>query len=171
MKHPPYTFESPSEEQEILTRSLEYHSQSKVPIIPISSVQFPTKKISTKFINDTVGEGLFTEEKIESGQYIDKYTGLLRRNNRRYGYPMNNYCYQYPVPDKNDINFVIDGTSGNLTRYINHSNHPNIKPHYAFYEGYYHVLFFALETISPGTQLTFNYGKTYWYTRGLPQEL
>ncbi len=126
---------------------------------------------SIRFLNDIVGNSLFTEELIKKEQYIGKYTGTIRKNDRRYGYPLNNYCYEYPVPDETGINYVIDGTNGNYTRFINHSNSPNIKPFYAFTEGLYHVIFLAIQDIPKGSQLFFDYGKTYWYIRGTPQVL
>jgi SET domain-containing protein len=66
---------------------------------------------------------------------------------------------------------VIDATKGNLTRFINHSIHPNLKPIHVFYEGFYHLIFLALRRIEKGTQLSYDYGKNYWYIREKPVEL
>jgi len=63
------------------------------------------------------------------------YKVEVRENNRRYFEPLNNYCYEYPVPDSIGRSFVIDATQGNLTRFINHSYEPNLKPKYAFLKG------------------------------------
>ena len=61
---------------------------------------------------------------------------------------------------------MIDATSGSLTRFINHSYTPNIKPMYAFFDDKYHLIFISLKPIQKGTQLAYNYGENYWALRG-----
>jgi len=127
--------------------------------------------VSVRFVNDQVGYGLFAEEEIVEGFFVGEYTGLVRENNRRYFEPLNHYCYEYPVTDAMGRSFVIDATQGNLTRFINHSFKPNLKPRYAFLDGFYHCIFIAQRTIAKGTQLTYDYGQSYWYVRSPPQPL
>ncbi len=148
--------------QESLDLGQQYHKEILSSYIP---------KVSVRFISDDVGHALFAEEEIEVGRYVGEYTGIVRKNDRRYGYPINNYCYEYPIPDEIGRNFVVDATRGCLTRFINHSSDPNLKPFYAFYEGYYHVIFLSIKKISVGDQLLFDYGKSYWYVRGAPKVL
>lgn len=135
----------------------------------IESAYIPA--VSVQWVNDDVGHGLFAEEEIPSGAYVGEYTGFVRRNDRRYFEPLNNYCYEYPVPDEIGRSFVIDATQGNLTRFINHSSSPNLKPIHVFLEGYYHLIFLALKPIAKGTQLSYDYGVNYWYCREPPKEL
>lgn len=127
--------------------------------------------VSIRFINDEVGYGLFAEEEILENSFIGEYTGIVRENNRRYLEPLNNYCYEYPIPDSIGRSYVIDATHGNLTRFINHSFQPNLRPAYAFLDGFYHCIFIALRPIAKGTQLSYNYGQTYWYIRTSPEEI
>ncbi|MBI3236546.1 MAG: SET domain-containing protein-lysine N-methyltransferase [Chlamydiales bacterium] len=123
-------------------------------------------------INPVIGCGLYADRKIAKGSYVGEYTGVVRKNNRRYTEPLNGYCYEYPVPDEIGRNYVIDATSGNLTRFINHSGRqPNLQPIHVFYEGYYHLIFIALKEILPGDQLSYDYGQNYWMVRPLPQSL
>lgn len=129
------------------------------------------RSVSVRWINDEVGQGLFVEEDLEAGSYVGEYTGVVRKNDRRYFEPLNNYCYEYPVPDDIGRSYVIDATQGNLTRFINHSFTPNLKPMHVFYEGFYHLIFLALERIEKGRQLSYDYGKNYWYIRKAPQVL
>jgi hypothetical protein len=125
--------------------------------------------VSIRWLDENVGHGLFAEEVIQAGDYVGEYTGLIRENDiRKYLEPLNNYCYEYPVADSKGRNFVIDATQGNLTRFINHSFTPNLRPVYAYYEGFYHLIFLALEQIEKGTQLTYSYGKNYWLLRDNP---
>ncbi len=125
-------------------------------------------QVSVRWISDKVGYGLFAEEEIPEGSYVGEYTGVVRKNDRRYFEPLNNYCYEYPVDDEIGRSFVIDATKGNLTRFINHSSKPNLRPIHVFYEGYYHLIFLALGPIEKGKELSYDYGESYWYLRGPP---
>jgi SET domain-containing protein len=128
-------------------------------------------KVSVQWLNETIGHGLFAEETISKGSYVGEYTGIVRRNDRRYFEPQNNYCYEYPVEDEIGRPFVIDATHGCLTKFINHSPRPNLQPTYAFYDNLYHLIFIAKKEISIGEQLSYDYGKNYWYTREPPKLL
>jgi hypothetical protein len=127
--------------------------------------------VSIRQVHESVGYGLFAEEEISQGSYVGEYVGIVRKNDRRYTEPLNHYCYEYPVPDSIGRHFVIDATQGNLTRFINHSYTPNLQPIHVFYEGYYHLIFIAMADISKGTQLSYDYGKNYWYIRRPPINL
>ena len=102
---------------------------------------------------------------------MGEYTGIVRENVRIYFAPLNNYCYEYPVPDALGRSFVIDATRGNFTRFINHSRAPNLKPVYAFFDGFYHLIFLSLKEIQKGEQLSYDYGRNYWLLRSDPEEL
>ena len=77
--------------------------------------------VSIRFLNERLGHGLFSEENLDAGCFVGEYTGQVRKNDRRYFEPLNNYCYEYPVLDSIGRSFVIDATNGNVTRFINHS--------------------------------------------------
>jgi len=127
--------------------------------------------VSIRNLGKVVGHGLFAEEWVACGEYVGEYTGCVRKDDQRYCAPVNNYCYEYPVLDKLGRHYVIDATQGNLTRFINHSYQPNLKPVYAYYEGYFHLIFLSLRDIQKGEQLCYNYGKEYWYVRQPPKPL
>jgi hypothetical protein len=127
--------------------------------------------VSIRWVSDQVGYGCFAEEEIEKGAFVGEYTGIVRENNRRYTEPLNNYCYEYPILDSLGRSFVIDATDGNLTRFINHSSRPNLRPVYAFFNGFYHCIFFAIQSITRGSQLSYDYGQSYWYMRGSPEQI
>jgi hypothetical protein len=127
-------------------------------------------KSSVRFLGDQIGHGLFTEESISEGDYVGEYTGIVRRDDmRKYLEPINNYCFKYPVLDSLGKDHVIDATQGHLTRFINHSPTPNLKPIYALFDGFYHLIFLANQPISKGSQLTYDYGYNYWCVRKPPQ--
>lgn len=121
--------------------------------------------VSIRWVNAYVGYGLFAEEEIAEGSYVGEYTGVVRKNDRRYFESLNNYLYEYPVPDEIGRNHVIDATQGNLTRFINHSSIPNLKPVHVYHDGFYHLVFLAIQPIKKGDQLSYDYGETYWYIR------
>ena len=128
-------------------------------------------EVSIHDLGKKIGYGLYAEQEIPTKTYVGEYTGIVRKDNQRYFTPMNNYCYEYPVPDEIDRSHVIDATCGNLTRFINHSYKPNLKPIHVFYGGYYHLIFISLRLIKKGEQLCYNYGRQYWYVRQPPAEL
>lgn len=128
-------------------------------------------KMSIRLINENVGNGVFAEEPLEKGSYIGEYTGVVRENTRIYFVPLNNYLMEYPALDELGRNLVVDAENGNSCRFINHSTEPNLKAHYAFIDGFYHILLFALRKIEIGEQLTHDYGANYWVLRSAPEKL
>ncbi len=124
--------------------------------------------VDVRFISDEIGHGVFMKQILKRGQFVGEYTGIVRRNLKVYFAPLNNYCYEYPIPDAIGKSHVIDATCGNFTRFINHSSKPNLKPHYAFFDGFYHLIFLALRDIGVGEQLSYDYGPHYWTLRSRP---
>lgn len=172
-------FNSAKEKRDILSRGLKELRKGNVSAEAlemgekyrknIESADAP--KISIRFINEQVGHGVFAEENLKADRYIGEYTGIVRENVRIYFVPLNNYCYQYPVLDRTGRHFVIDATKGNFTRFINHSYTPNLKPVYAFIDGFYHLILISLRAIRKGEQLSYEYGPQYWYIRPPPEAL
>ncbi len=124
--------------------------------------------VTVAWVSETVGHGLFAAEEIAAGSYVGEYTGLVRKNERNYFQPLNSYCYEYPVPDEIGRSYVIDATAGHLTRFINHSAAPNLRPVHVFHDGCFHLIFLALQDIKKGAQLSYHYGNNYWYVREPP---
>lgn len=176
---PQISFKSKKERFDILTRGLEELRKGNVTEYALKLGERYRKKIETgycpnvsvRYISEQVGHGVFAEEAIKAGSYIGEYTGIVRENLRVYFAPLNNYCYEYPVPDRIGRSFVIDATEGNFTRFINHSYKPNLNPVYAFFDGFYHLIFLSRREIQKGEQLCYNYGRHYWVIRSVPEDL
>lgn len=176
---PQIVFENEEDHQEILRRGFEKHKRGEVSakalelgekyIDKILSGYMPI--VSVRWVGEKVGYGLFAEEEIASGDYVGEYTGIVHRNDRRYFEPINDYYFEYPVPDDIGRSFVINALQGNLTRFINHCSQPNLKPVHVFYEGYYHLIFLAKRSIAKGEQLHYDYGSSYWYVRQPPETI
>lgn len=176
---PQIAFQSEEEKKLILKRGLSEQAQGKIPSDALergefyhSFIQFDYAPLcSIRWIGRKVGYGVFAEEQIPAESYVGEYTGIVRENIKIYFAPLNNYCYEYPIPDSIGRSHVIDATQGNFTRFINHSYQPNLQPLYAFVDGFYHLILISLRDIEKGEQLSYEYGPSYWYIRSAPQKL
>ncbi len=107
-----------------------------------------------KVKRSSAGLGLFATAPYQKGDLVTEYTGEViteKEANRRGG------KYLFELND----NFTIDGKGrANLARYINHSCKPNCYPE--LNEDETKVFIFAKKKITPGEELTYNYGKDYF---------
>lgn len=119
-----------------------------------------------KWIDEEIGYGLFAGIDFFPGTYIAEYVGKVREI-ERLNKDLNSYCFHYPTRFFSWNYTVIDSIDqGNETRFINHSNTPNLRPRWLLDRGLLHLVFFSDAYIAKGTQLTFNYGKDFWRNRG-----
>ncbi|MBA3816037.1 MAG: SET domain-containing protein-lysine N-methyltransferase [Parachlamydiaceae bacterium] len=122
-------------------------------------------KVSIRWVSDDVGYGLFAEQNMVKGDFIGEYTGELRMLSR-WRSDQNGYCLHYHTKWWSLNYYVIDAMLlGNLMRFINHSDFPNIQPLCAVDRGLQRQIFIARNPILKGTQLTINYGADYWTKR------
>lgn len=118
-----------------------------------------------KWINSEIGYGLFAGIDFFPNTYIAEYTGKVRQVLRLHK-DLNPYCFHYPTRWFSWNYTVIDASiQSNESRFINHSDTPNLQPHWVYDRGLMHLILMAAEFIPKGTQLTFNYGKDYWEYR------
>lgn len=124
-----------------------------------------TASIYIKWIDATLGYGAFAEEDIAEGSFVGEYTGVVRRLYRKHP-DQNPYCFHYPTKLWSMKTYTVDSMrEGNLIRFFNHSNKPNLLPFCAVDRGLLHLVFVAACDISKGEQLTFDYGEDYWMRR------
>lgn len=121
--------------------------------------------ITIRWIGENIGYGLFTNKPLSQWEFIGEYTGILRR--RRLIFPdINDYCFMYPKEWISLKAFTIDSVAtGNFTRFINHSDTPNLESVSVYHGGIFHIIFRAIKEIPAGTQLTYDYGDIYWRSR------
>ena len=151
--------------QKITTLSREYGKKYSKQIEAQETIP-----ATIKWINFQIGFGLFNDTDLVKGSFIGEYTGLVRRNDKRDG--TNDYLCHYPILDDRERNLVIDGRPrGNHSRFINHSNTPNLKAYTVFDGEIYHIIFIAMQDIPAGSQLSFDYGPSYWKSRDTPLSL
>lgn len=128
------------------------------------------------WIDERVGYGVWTNQDIPAYTYVGEYTGILRRP---YFFKdrSNYYCFNYYITmgfwEQNLwARYLVDAQDvGNFTRYINHSNSPNLGMASAYCSRVLHIIFYANSFIPKGTQLLYDYGPTYWEKRPSPLHL
>lgn len=102
------------------------------------------------------GLGLFAGEDIEWGRRVIEFQGqrlsVAQAKRRQRFYDSVGFTSLMQFAD----GLAIDGISGaNESRFINHSPHPNLG---AIRESKWRLVFYSLDDISKGDELTFNYG-------------
>lgn len=121
--------------------------------------------VSIRWINDQIGYGVFAEKDIPTGAYIGEYTGTIRKRRRRAD-RSNDYCFEYTIGDWIYNPFIIDAKDqGNFTRYINHSQVPNLDSLSIFADEVMHIVLVANQPIKKGAELCYHYGDTFWKKR------
>lgn len=121
--------------------------------------------ITIRYISKLKGYGIITNCFIKKWAFIGVYTGVVKR--RRLFLPkLNAYSFMYPREWRALKFFSIDSEKeGNFTRFINHSDFPNLESVAVFKEGVFHIIFRATEDIMPGSELIYDYGDSYWNKR------
>lgn len=126
-------------------------------------------EVTIRYINDTMGYGVFTDAPLKQWQFIGEYSGVVRR--RKILFPnLNDYCFMYPREWPTFPTFwkafTIDSEKeGNFTRFINHSDTPNLESVGIFYGGFMRIIFRAIRDIEIGEELAYDYGDLYWRNR------
>jgi hypothetical protein len=121
--------------------------------------------VSIRWIDETMGYGLFAEIPFKKEQFIGEYVGQVRKI-RRLHPDLNGYCLHLPSRLWSWNFYVIDAEKlGNELRFANHSDKPNMQPISLLDRGLLHIGLFAARDIEVGEELTFNYGKDYWRKR------
>ena len=127
-------------------------------------------KIYVRWIDPSLGYGVFASENIPALTYIGEYTGVVKLRRKRKTY-LNDYIFSYVAGPKTSP-FVIDAKEkGNFTRFINHSLEPNLTSRWVIAKGVTRIIVFSNQFIPKGNQLTYDYGVNYWKNRTFPQTL
>ena len=127
--------------------------------------------LTIAWIDDRIGYGVWTNREIPSQTCIGEYAGILRKRYffRRWS---NLYCFDYNIGSGLGSGFVIDAQDcGNHTRFINHSDKPNLETISVYCNGVFNVIIYAKEKISSGEQICYDYGSEYWKKRSQPRLL
>ncbi|KAK0151334.1 Histone-lysine N-methyltransferase set-1 [Merluccius polli] len=131
-----------------------------------------------KFINALKGRGIFTSVPFEKGDFLLEYRGRLINKKECEEKLLDNpvltvFMFEFHLNGKL---WCVDGAKedGSLGRLVN-DNHidPNAKMKYLTVQEKPHLCLFALRDISPGEEITYNYGDSDWPWRckGLDEEV
>lgn len=123
--------------------------------------------IYIRYIDHRMGYGVFAKKDLPALTYIGEYTGVVTRRHPKKT-RLNDYVFGYLAGPKNTP-FIIDARKkGNFTRFINHSESPNMNSRWVIVKGVTRIIVFTNAFIPKGTQLTYDYGKYYWRSRAAP---
>ncbi|XP_074468762.1 uncharacterized protein LOC141753956 isoform X2 [Sebastes fasciatus] len=133
--------------------------------------------LEERFIDPFKGRGVVTHESIEPSAFVVEYWGNIfsHRETRRKkcGDTLNNYLFDFSW---NGTKWRVDAANedGTLGRLAN-DNHtsPNCEMKIIVYEGKPHLCLFAVTEISPGEEITYNYGDSSypWRSRESSEEV
>jgi hypothetical protein len=127
-------------------------------------------EVSLRWIDDRVGWGVFAGRDFLPTEFIAEYSGVVRKRVPQDA--KNGYCFEYPLAPGRDSPYLIDAQDrGGISRYINHSNKPNLTSLSVHVEGVNHIVLYTVKKIGQGEQLCYDYGPDYWKRRGAPQNL
>jgi len=120
---------------------------------------------SIRWIDNHIHYGLFAERDFIKGEWLGEYTGIVREYLRT-DPNQNAYCLHYPTRFWSLRYFMVDALlGGNETRFINHSDQPNLIPQCLVKDRLLHTVFFTSRAVKKGEQLTFHYGQDFWRHR------
>jgi len=153
LTHCPWAFHHTNLGEQAQTCYTQFKSKIEQGLIP---------KVSIRWIDSNKGYGLFAEETFQEGAFLGEYTGMFHKLSRLLK-KQSPYAFQYPKFVWPLIPFAIDAyLQGNETRFMNHSDTPNVLPLPALDRNLIHVIFCAKRPITKGEELSFHYGKDYW---------
>lgn len=117
--------------------------------------------VSIHLVDSEVGYGVFADTKIAPCSYVGEYTGVIQQRTP-HQLKKKTHCLRYAIWDVKK-NFAIDAEEkGNFTRFINHSEEPNLGVQAVYWRGIPRMIFVSISEIKEGSQLTFDYGPLFW---------
>lgn len=124
--------------------------------------------IELRWVNKTVGYGVFAHKAIKKGDFVAEYTGEV---DLKENVMDKDYCWAYPVSTDDGKPLSCDSKfKGNEMRYVNHSFNVNIIMKYILVDNVWHVCYMATQDIPANGQLLVDYGSNYWKTRSITCE-
>ena len=130
----------------------------------------PVPDVVLRYIDPVLGWGVFAARDLKKMTFIAEYSGRLRKRLR--SDKKNAYCFEYVSAQGVRTPYTIDALDqGGISRYINHSETPNLLSALATIDFVSHIVLIANEPIPKGAQLCYDYGPDYWSCRAAPVPL
>jgi len=119
-------------------------------------------KVSIQFIDEKVGFGVFAQQKIAPCSFVGEYAGVIKERKKK-ELKGKEHAVRFAGWDMGRSKYIVDAEKmGNFTRFINHSESPNLSLQSVYWKGILRMIFVATQNISEGAQLTFDYGTFFW---------
>jgi hypothetical protein len=119
------------------------------------------QKMSVREIDELKGAGLFANQVLPEMTCVGEYTGIVKKRDRKKDRD-NSYIFEYAI-DTFDTGYVIDAEKqGNHTRFINHSDDPNLISRWLLIDNLPRIIFFTNRRTEKDEELTVDYGPYYW---------
>jgi hypothetical protein len=112
-----------------------------------------------------MGYGAFADVYIPAWTIVGEYTGIITNKRTSTDYA---WIYHSKPKDANGDQLklrVNARASGNLTRFVNHSDYPNCSVVHVPYKNKWRTLYISNRNILQDEELTVYYGETYWEDR------
>lgn len=120
------------------------------------------KRFYAGYVSHDKGYGLFADVFVLKGSIIGEYTGVMTTSTANKDYQWNYHTYLKDREGKK-VDLAVDSFyQGNMLRFINHDDDPNCDVLQIPWNNRWHTLYYALRPISPGEELTVDYGPSYW---------
>lgn len=124
--------------------------------------------LEQRFIDQTLGFGVFTKEALPAERLVGEYTGLVRKR-KFFVSSRKDYVGEYTIPGY-PVKYIIDAEKyGSLMRFVNHSEEANVYSITVIFEGILRVFFISKCPLKKGEQLLLDYGPDYWRWRLKPK--
>lgn len=119
------------------------------------------QKMSVRPIDELKGAGLFANNTLFEMTCVGEYVGVVKKRDRKKDRD-NSYIFEYAI-DTFDTGYVIDAQKqGNHTRFINHSDTPNLLSRWLLIDNLPRIIFFTNRRVEKEEELTVDYGPYYW---------
>lgn len=124
--------------------------------------------VSIRWIDSVMGYGVFAEKAFAPMHFIAEYAGLVRKRSKHDN--KNAYCFEYLLEPDEETPYLIDAENqGGVSRFINHSNKPNLLSAFVLVDEIPHIILYTSKRIERGEELTYDYGPDYWKKRPPPK--
>ena len=126
-----------------------------------------TPDVTLKWLDYKREYGLFTNQDLMPHQYVGAYCGEIRKYLYRLD-DKNAYLFEYKIGNRKTPFTINAMDKGNLLRFVNHSDEPNLTPIAVVCHGLVHIILRTSKKIPKGSELTYDYGPAYWAKRENP---
>ncbi|XP_069033055.1 uncharacterized protein [Embiotoca jacksoni] len=121
--------------------------------------------LEKRFIDSFKGRGVFTHKAIEPSTFVVEYRGNIsshKHARKKCGDTLSGFLFEFSW---NASQWSVDASKedGTLGRLVNDDHRsPNCEMRKVVCEGKPHLCLFAVEEISPGEEITYNYGESFY---------